>query len=404
MLSENDPILESVRQVEVVSDITMILEACGTATGMGFVAVARVTEDRWMTCASHDQVNFGLTPGDELDVASTICCEVRAGRNIITIPDVENSNIYRDHPTPRRYGFQSYISVPIIRSDDSIWGTLCALDPAPREIDAEAEQLFTIFARLIARELDRQDEITMGRQEISAGRASLQTERDTARLREEFIAIVGHDLRNPIAAVTSGLRMLEKPNRSPEHRAMLVLEMQRALTRASQIITNLMDFARGRLGAGIEVNAPAPINLAPIFRDVIGEIEQVASQPVHSSIDLPRALVADPQRLGQLLSNLLGNAVAHGDPNQPIIVDISERDDELVASVTNQGTPIPPDVQASLFQPFSRNENKQKSLRGLGLGLYIASQIALAHRGQIDVSSSEEAGTTFTLRMPANPA
>ncbi|TMV85464.1 GAF domain-containing protein, partial [Thioclava sp. BHET1] len=100
----------------------MILEACGTATGMGFVAVARVTEDRWVTCASRDRVNFGLTPGDELDVASTICCEVRACRNMISIPDVDDSEIYCDHPTPRQYGFKSYISVPIIRGDESIWG------------------------------------------------------------------------------------------------------------------------------------------------------------------------------------------------------------------------------------------------------------------------------------------
>ncbi|EBA06727.1 GAF domain-containing sensor histidine kinase [Sagittula stellata] len=382
----------------------MILDACGTATGMGFVAVARVTDDRWMTCASRDNVNFGLKPGDELDVASTICCEVRACRSIISIPDVDDSEIYRNHPTPRRYGFKSYISVPIIRSDDSIWGTLCALDSEPHEIGPQAEQLFTIFARIIARELDRQDELAAGRQEIEEGHASLQTERDTARLREEFIAIVGHDLRNPIAAVTSGLRMIEERDLLPERRAMLVLEMQRALTRASQIITNLMDFARGRLGAGIEMNAPAPVDLAPVFRDVIGEIEQVAGQPVYSSIDLPRALVADPQRLGQLLSNLLGNAVTHGAPSQPITVDIAERDGELVASVTNQGAPIPPDVQASLFQPFSRNESKRKSLQGLGLGLYIASQIALAHGGRLHVSSSEEAGTTFTLRMPAKPA
>lgn len=382
----------------------MILDACGTAAGMGFVAVARVTEGRWLTCASRDQVNFGLTPGDELDVATTICSEVRACRSIISISDVDDSAVYRDHPTPRQYGFKSYISVPIIRNDGSIWGTLCAIDPEPRKIGPQVEQLFTIFARSIARELDRQDELAKGRQEIAEGRASLQTERDTARLREEFIAIVGHDLRNPIAAVTSGLRLIEKRELAPERRAMLVLEMQRALTRASQIITNLMDFARGRLGAGIEVNAPVPVDLEPVFRDVIGEIEQVAGQPVHSSIDLPRALVADPQRLGQLLSNLLGNAVAHGAPSQPITIDIAERDGELVASVTNQGMPIPPEVQASLFQPFSRNENKQKSLQGLGLGLYIASQIALAHGGRIDVSSSAEAGTTFTLHMPAKPA
>ncbi|MGR3803022.1 GAF domain-containing sensor histidine kinase [Marinibacterium profundimaris] len=381
----------------------MVLDACSAATGMGFVAVARVTADRWITCASLDRIGFGLRPGDELAVGSTICREVRGSRSMITIPDADASDAYRDHPALRQYGFKSYISVPIIRGDGTVWGTLCALDPDPHDITAQSEQLFTLFTRMIARELDRQDELDEGRKELAAGLATLETERDTARLREEFIAIVGHDLRNPIAAVTAGLRMIQKRDLAPERRAVVVLEMQRALTRASQIITNLMDFARGRLGAGIEVNAPGPVDLAPVFRDVIGEIEQVAHQPVETRIDLPRALVADPQRLGQLLSNLLGNAVTHGPPSDPISVDIAERDGELHVSVTNRGMPLTEDVKASLFLPFSRRESTDKSLQGLGLGLYIASEIARAHEGRIDVTSTQEAGTTFALRMPARP-
>lgn len=393
MLSQNDPFRQDVRFVGLISDLSMILEACATATGMGFIAVARVTEDRWITCASLDRVDFGLLPGDELDVGSTICREVRACGSMIAIPDVEASEIWRDHHTPRRYGFKSYISVPVIRGDGSIWGTLCALDPAPHDITAQAKDLFALFARLIARELDRQEE-------LEAGRAVLASERDTARLREEFIAIVGHDLRNPIAAVTSGLRMMSARNLSPERKAMLIPEMQRALTRASQIITNLMDFARGRLGAGIEVHAPAPVDLAPVFQAVVAEITQVAPQAVDCRITLPRPLVVDPQRLGQLLSNLLGNAVTHGDPAHPIRVDIAEGDGELHVGVTNQGPPIPDDIKASLFQPFSRHEG-QKSLQGLGLGLYIASEIARAHGGRIDVESTQAGGTTFLMRVPA---
>lgn len=396
MLSENDPFRHDVRKVELVTDISLILDACSAATGMGFTAIARVTEDRWITCASLDRVSFGLLPGDELEVGSTLCQEVRGCRNAITIPDVDASELYRDHHTPRQYGFKSYISVPIIRSDDSFWGTLCAIDPHPRNLTSETEALFVLFARLIARELDRQDE-------LESGRASLQSERDTARLREEFIAIVGHDLRNPIAAVSSGLRMMSERDLSPEQTAQLIPEMQRALTRAGQIITNLMDFARGRLGAGIEVDATSAVDLAPVFRDIVNEIKQVAAQPLEWNIHLPNRIIADPQRLGQLLSNLLGNALTHGDSAHPILVDISEQAGELLVSVNNQGDPIPDDVIASLFQPFSRQGN-QKSLQGLGLGLYIASEIARAHGGRIEVASTRNAGTTFTLRMPARRA
>lgn len=396
MLSENDPFRHDVRKVGLVTDISLLLDACSAATGMGFTAIARVTEDRWITCASLDRVSFGLLPGDELEVGSTLCQEVRGSRKPVLIPDVDASETYRDHHTPRQYGFKSYISVPIVRSDDSFWGTLCAIDPYPQNLTPEVEKLFQLFARLIARELDRQEE-------LERGRASLQSERDTARLREEFIAIVGHDLRNPIAAVSSGLRMMSERDLSPEHTAQLIPEMQRALTRASQIITNLMDFARGRLGAGIEVDATSPVDLEPVFRDVINEISQVAVQPLDYEIDLPDKIIADPQRLGQLLSNLLGNALTHGDSAHPIVVEISEQAGELRVSVNNQGDPIPDEVIASLFQPFSR-QGGQKSLQGLGLGLYIASEIARAHAGQIEVASTRSGGTTFTLRMPAKRA
>ncbi|OWY04519.1 hypothetical protein B6V76_08400 [Thioclava sp. IC9] len=122
--------------------------------------------------------------------------------------------------------------------------------------------------------------------------------------------------------------------------------------------------------------------------------------PLKSDIDLPNPIVADPQCLGQLLSNLLGNAVTHGDRSQPIQVRGFERSGELFLSVNNRGAPIPDAVRASLFQHFSR-PGKQSSLQGLGLGLYIAAEIARAHDGELTVESSASADTTFKLRMPS---
>jgi signal transduction histidine kinase len=392
MLPKDDPHRQDIRRISSIQEVPLILEACRAATGMGFTAVARVTEDRWITCASLDHLGFGLLPGDELEVSSTICHEVRACRETIVIPDVDASDVYRDHHTPRRYGFKSYISVPIIRGDGSFWGTLCAIDPEPRALGPEVSATLRLFAQLLAHELDREEE-------LESRRAALATERDTARLREEFIAIVGHDLRNPIAGVSAGLSMLSK-RPSEERVAMLIPEMQRSIARVNQIITNLLDFARGRLGAGIEVVAPRPVPLEPVFRDVIAEIEQIAPQGIEATIDLPRPIRGDPQRLGQLLSNLLGNAMLHGAENAPIRVDVRDLGGTLRLAVTNQGDPIPEEIRPSLFLPFSRG-GERSSLQGLGLGLYIASQIALAHGGRIDVESGETRGTTFVLTMPA---
>lgn len=392
MLANDDPYRQDIRHIGAVRDVPLILEACHMTTGMRFTAVARVTEDRWITCASLDYLNFGLLPGDELEISSTICREVRSCRDAIIIPDIRESDIYRDHHSPRRYGFKSYISVPIIQADGGFWGTLCAIDPEPRAFGPEVLTIFQLFAQLIAHELDRQEE-------LEGTRAALESERDTARLREEFIAIVGHDLRNPITAVSAGLSMIAKQP-SQDTMAVLIQEMQRAISRADQIIANLLDFARGRLGVGIEVLSSEPTSLEPIFRGIVREIEQGMARPIDVAIDLPRPIRADPQRLGQLLSNLLGNAVVHGAAGTPIRVEAFEREDTLWLAVTNQGVPIAPDILPSLFLPFSRGGGEGSGLQGLGLGLYIASQIAQAHKGRIDVVSHEVGGTTFTLTMP----
>lgn len=384
MLAPDDPHRRDVRQVGAIREVPLILDLCRQITGMSFTAIARVTEDRWVTCAALDHVGLGLAPGDELEVESTLCHEVRACRDTIAIPDVDASEAYRDHPTPRRYGFKSYVSVPIVRTGGEFWGTLCALDPVARPLSPATLATFELFAQLIALELDRQDE--------------LETERDAGRAREEFIAVVGHDLRNPIAAVSAGLALLAR-GASPEQAAVLIPQMQRALARAGQLVANLMDFARGRLGVGIEVLAPPPVDLTPALRAVVSEIERVATQPIEARIDLPRPIRADPQRLGQLLSNLLGNAVTHGAAGMPIHVEAREHDGTLRLAVTNQGSPIPEEVQPSLFLPFSRVA-ETASPQGLGLGLYIAAEIARAHGGRIDVESGE-GGTTFALTMPA---
>ncbi len=403
MLAKDDPRRQDIRRIGSIREVPLILEACRAASGMGFTAIARVTEDRWITCASLDHVSFGLLPGDELDVASTICQEVRDCRETIVIPDVDASEAYRDHPTPRRYGFRSYISVPIIRNDGSFWGTLCAIDPKPQKLNSEVSATFQLFAQLLAHELDREDE-------LERGRAALASERDTARLREEFIAIVGHDLRNPITAVSAGIAPAAAKRPSEERAAMLVWEMKRAISRAEQIISNLLDFARGRLGAGIDVIAPRPVDLEPVFRDVVGEIEQIADQAIEVTIDLPRPIRADPQRLGQLLSNLLGNAVIHGAEDTPIRVEARDQGGTLRLAVTNQGAPIPDEIRGSLFLPFSRS--RKASLQGLGLGLYIGvpdrrgawrSDRRRIRRGVRHDLRTDDAGAarlTFRLRGP----
>ncbi len=358
---------------------------------MGFAAVARVTEDRWIACSVDDRIGFGLKPGGELKVATTICDEVRAKRSEVVISTVADDPVYCGHPTPAMYGFQSYISIPILLEDDSFFGTLCAIDPRPARLDApETIETLRLFARLIGVHLD-------ARRRMAASEASLLGERRTAELREQFIAVLGHDLRNPLAAIDAGARLLAR--RPLEDRSrQIVSMMQNSVTRMSCLINDVLDFARGHLGGGLSVSYSADEPLEPVLRQVGAELQAAwPERMVDMTIRLDEFVRCDHTRLGQLFSNLLGNALAYGAPDRPVEVRASSGGGMFELSVSNHGEPIPPAVLEHLFQPFSRGAIRPNQ-QGLGLGLYIASEIARAHGGTL-VANSTVAGTCFTFRM-----
>jgi GAF domain-containing protein len=204
-LGESAPnFLNDIATINSIEAVPSILQVVCHATGMGFAAVARVTEGRWIACSVLDQIDFGLKPGGELKVETTICHEIRQAREGVVIDHVAEDEIYRGHPTPAMYGFQSYISMPIIRRDGTMFGTLCAIDPKPRRLKVPGVVgMFKLFAELIAFHIDATDR-------LSSSEADLLDERRTAELREQFIAVLGHDLRNPLASIEAGAKLLLK--------------------------------------------------------------------------------------------------------------------------------------------------------------------------------------------------
>src|SRR3984885_2114354 len=139
--------IENIRQIPIIPSL---LEVICRTTGMGFAAIARVTEDKWVACSVRDEILFGLEPGGELKLENTICNEIRQTHQTVVIDHVEHDKIFCGHPTPRMYGFQSYISVPIFRKDGSFFGTLCAIDPKPHRLNTpEILGMFNMFTDLI---------------------------------------------------------------------------------------------------------------------------------------------------------------------------------------------------------------------------------------------------------------
>jgi signal transduction histidine kinase len=359
---------------------------------MGFAAVARVTSEQWIACSVNDKINFGLQPGGQLVLETTICNEIRQNDKAIIINHVSQDAEFCNHHTPKMYGFESYVSIPIYRKDGAFFGTLCAIDPKPAQLDkTQVFEMFSLYADLISFYLS-------AAQQVDTSQKELAEERKIAELRDQFIAILGHDLRNPLGAITSSAQlMLKMP--LDDRLTKLARIVKNSSYRINGLIENVLDFARGRLGEGITLEMQMEYLKDPL-NQVITELQ--TSWPecqIYFETHLKTPVNCDARRISQLFSNLLGNALTHGDKTAPIDVLADSRDGSFMLSVTNRGSKIPDAALKQLFQPFSRGKVK-KDQQGLGLGLYIASQIAFAHGGTLSVDSTDEQ-TSFSLKLPA---
>ncbi len=384
------------KDIEIISGITavrQILDVVCRTTGMGFAAVARVTPEHWVACAVKDDILLGLAPGGELPLESTLCHEVNTNRKAVVIDHVAEDDQYACHHTPALYGFQSYISVPIYLKSGDFFGTLCALDPQPANLkNSRTFEMFTLFADLIAYHISTV-------QELETAKQSLLDEKKTAELREQFIAVLGHDLRNPVNAISSSAQVLQTMPLEPPAAQQFVTLIRNSTYRINGMIENILDFARGRLGGGISLNRTANAPVESTLRQVIAELQiGYPAKKIETEFRFSAPIDCDSRQIAQLFSNLLSNAITHGDKNSPVAVQAASDDTEFSLSVCNSGKPPSPEVRQHIFEPFYRGDSKQLS-QGLGLGLYIASEIAHAHGGTLSVSSANEK-TCFTFRMP----
>ncbi|WBL25809.1 GAF domain-containing sensor histidine kinase [Zunongwangia sp. HGR-M22] len=384
---------KDIEDVNEIPGIHSLLNVISSTSKMRFVAVARVTENRWITAVSKDDIEFGLRPGDELDVGSTICNEIREHHIPVIINDVDNNFIFKDHHTPKQYGFKSYISYPIFLRDGSFFGTLCAIDPNPANLNNDQiKGMFEQYVELISFHLESV-------QKLQNANKQLQKQQEIAELRETFIAILGHDLRNPVGTARICADMLLSAN-LPEASKKQAEIIKSTSYRMQSLIDNLLDFAKGNLGDGINLNrSNNSTKLEKEIREVVEEFRALNKEnKITTAISVTETVNCDSSRVSQLLSNLLSNATKHGTLEEPIEVIVSNTENEFSLSVINQGKTIPEDYRGDLFKPFFKSK-AQSNENGLGLGLYIASEIAKAHDGSLAMTS-ENGETSFTFKMP----
>jgi signal transduction histidine kinase len=224
------------------------------------------------------------------------------------------------------------------------------------------------------------------------------------QLRERLVGIVSHDLRSPLQSISLASELLLRQEDLPASVLAGVRRISRSADRMARMITDLLDFTRARAGGGIPLRR-RPGELVDLVSNTLEEFEVPhPGRVVLSHGRGPYTGEWDLDRLAQVVSNLVGNALQHGAESTPVEVDLREEGSELVLTVTNQGPPIPETLLPHVFDPFRRAGGDSRSARqGLGLGLYIVQQIVLAHGGTITVRSSEATGTRFTVRLPRGP-
>jgi signal transduction histidine kinase len=223
---------------------------------------------------------------------------------------------------------------------------------------------------------------------------------EISETRERFLAILGHDLRNPLSAIATSAKFLLENDVSPADRATLIRGIDNSAQRMNRLVSDLLDLALSRLGDTMPITR-ASADIGSIIRDVATEVG--ASYPsarieAHSSGDLKGAW--DSPRLTQALTNLVGNAVQHGDTSVPITVDARGDRSAVVIDVHNAGPAIPSERMGSIFDDMKGGTRGGDDGGHLGLGLFIVAKIVDAHGGTIDVRSTDESGTTFTVRLP----
>lgn len=258
----------------------------------------------------------------------------------------------------------------------------------------------------VARDLSERRKLEEERLARARAESELAEQKKLDELREQLLGVVGHDLRSPLGAISMATHLMIKRGILPDSEMKTAALIARNADRMAKMVAQLLDFTRARLGGGIPLD-PKPMDLAELCEELVAEAEAAHPQrTIQFDSDVSTAGIWDRDRIGQVIANLLGNAIQHGDETAPVALHVHDDGPASVrVTVHNAGPPIPTDALPTLFDPFRRASvrrgSKDKS-DSLGLGLYIVREIIHAHAGNIDVTSNES-GTTFCVILARDP-
>lgn len=311
---------------------------------------------------------------------------LRASRGVEDVLAVRFREALSEKLVPRLTGLlgtppDCFLGVPLVVAG-AIKGLLVVIRSTPSVGSEEDEWLLSALADQAAAALERSrlDEI--------------------GEFREQLIGIISHDLRTPLNTIQMGATILLQRTGLGEVETEVARKITRSAVLATRLIDQLLDLTRSRLGGGISID-PQRFDMMDVCRQVVGETELThPDRPLRVDVQGDLIGVWDRDRIYQLLANLVGNAVQHGEPRSAIDLRIDGGEAEVLIEVTNRGEPIPPAVLPFIFEAFRRVRTAHRSqTQGLGLGLFIAQEIARLHGGSI-AATSESEGTTFRVLLP----
>ncbi|CDF78423.1 GAF sensor signal transduction histidine kinase [Formosa agariphila KMM 3901] len=420
---------QDVENIAKISIIPNLLDVVCQITGMGFAAVARVTEDKWIACSVKDDIGFGLKPGGELVIETTICNEIRQSGDAVIINHVSEDENFKCHHTPAQYGFQSYISVPILRKDNTFFGTLCAIDPRPNKLNTpEIIGMFNLFVDLISFHLEVVEQLDSSRnslikqlgfndeleKKIKERTLELQykneaLEKSNKEL-QEFNHISSHDLQEPLRKIQTFVSRIQ------ESEAKLLSEtglyyfdkVRQSAERMQLLINDLLSYSQStRKYRKFEM-----VDLNVILKEVTEDLrEEILEKSAIIVADKMCSTKAIPFQLRQLFYNIIGNSLKYSSSQRVPKIEVNS---EIIDSNKNKNLPngkychvkftdngigFNQKYSEKIFELFQRLHTKT-DFSGTGIGLAIVKKIVENHNGIINVKGSPNTGTEFNIYIP----
>lgn len=385
MPSQPSSTVESVELLTSLDSVAALLRVVCDISGLGVATVAEVTEQRWIACAVEDRIAFGLQPGAELDLESTLCNHVRSSHDAVIISDVTQNPTYCDHPAPGLYGWKSYLSVPVFRPNGTFFGTLCAFDPQPAPRLEQRPVIDTLdgFARLLGELLAREEQ----RREASPG---ARGDRDLTPLREQLLVLLEEDLQRPLQALA------KEASADAAQAQRWQAEAQRLAERSAAAA----DFVRVRLGHGLPLKLTLVEGVNERLTNLLATLQaRFPDQTLGSELpELPAAVRLDLPRLLQAMGALL-EWVASRNPAGGTLLLRGELDERCYRlAVESRTAVVDPGSLSQVFQPALTEATPEQPAR-LELSLYLAQEVARGHGGSL-VARQENGRLRFILTLP----